>query len=158
MDKKKTTYNTIKNRKVYYNYFLEKDFTAGMVLKGSEVKAIRAGKANINEAYCTFQDGELYIKNMFISSDNNLMFSHPEMQDRKLLLTKKELRQIQKAISIKGYTIVPSKIIVGKYIKAEIHIARGKKDYDKRQSLKEKEYKLITYINQVNYIKFKKFR
>lgn len=129
----------ITNKKVYYNYILEKDFKAGISLKGSEVKSIRNSKANINEAYCYFKDDELYIKNMFIKSENNEMFSHLEFQDRKLLLTKHELKLIRKYLQIKGYTIVPSKIIIGKYIKVMIHVARGKKNYDKKQALKEKD-------------------
>lgn len=129
----------ITNKKVYYNYILEKDFKAGISLKGSEVKSIRNSKANINEAYCYFKDEELYIKNMFIKAENNEMFSHLEFQDRKLLLTKHELKLIRKYLQIKGYTIVPSKIIIGKYIKVMIHVARGKKNYDKKQALKEKD-------------------
>lgn len=131
----------IQNRKARFNYFLINIYKAGIVLCGSEVKSIRAHKVNISEAFCYFNKGELYLKNAHITSENDIMFSHNEIADRKLLLRKSELRKLQKATAIKGLTIVPVYIEINNpgYIKVHIALAKGKHDYDKRNSIKERD-------------------
>lgn len=133
---------TILNRKARYEYFIEDTYRAGLVLKGSEVKAIRESKINISDAFCFFNEKqELFLKNAHITSCNNLMFSHEETSDRKLLLSKKELNKLFKSLQIKGYTIVPLSIIVPSngYIKIDIALCKGKHEYDKRETIKERD-------------------
>ncbi len=134
----------IKNRKAEFEYFLSTKYTAGMVLAGTEIKAIRAGKANLTDAYCLFIQNELWVRGLHISeykagSYNN----HDPKRDRKLLLTKRELRKIQSKLNEKGFTVIPTQLFISEsgYAKLEIAVARGKKMYDKRETLKEKEYR-----------------
>lgn len=134
----------IKNRKAHFNYEIGDTFTAGMVLTGTEIKSIRQGKANLNDSYCVVDRGEVWVKGMHISeyfygSYNN----HSARRDRKLLLSKKEIQKIEKESSIAGYTIVPLRIFISEkgYAKLVIGIGKGKKEYDKRQSIKEREDK-----------------
>ena len=139
--KQQTTIN-IKNRKAEFEYFLSTKFTAGMVLTGTEIKAIRTGKANLTDSYCLFIGEEFWVRGLYISeykagSYNN----HDPKRDRKLLLTKRELRKIQSKLNEKGTTVIPTLLFINEngYAKLEIAIARGKKMYDKRETLKEKE-------------------
>ncbi|MBO4403055.1 MAG: SsrA-binding protein SmpB [Bacteroidales bacterium] len=139
--KQQTTIN-IKNRKAEFEYFLSTKFTAGMVLTGTEIKAIRTGKANLTDSYCLFIGEEFWVRGLHISeykagSYNN----HDPKRDRKLLLTKRELRKIQSKLNEKGTTVIPTLLFINEngYAKLEIAIARGKKMYDKRETLKEKE-------------------
>ena len=139
--KQQTTIN-IKNRKAEFEYFLSTKFTAGMVLTGTEIKAIRTGKANLTDSYCLFIGEEFWVRGLHISeykagSYNN----HVPKRDRKLLLTKRELRKIQSKLNEKGTTVIPTLLFISEngYAKLEIAIARGKKMYDKRETLKEKE-------------------
>jgi SsrA-binding protein len=129
----------IVNKKSKFEYEFIQVETAGIKLKGSEVKAIRMGKASISEGYCYFKEGELYIKGMNIS-DYGFGSSHETLVDRKLLLKKKELRDLQKNLVI-GLTIVPYRLFVNDrgFVKLEIALARGKKLYDKRQTIKERD-------------------
>lgn len=134
----------IKNRKAHFNYEIGDTFTAGMVLTGTEIKSIRQGKANLNDSYCVVDRGEVWVKGMHISeyfygSYNN----HSARRDRKLLLSKKEIQKIEKESSIAGYTIVPLRIFISEkgYAKLVIGIGKGKKEYDKRQSIKDREDK-----------------
>ena len=134
----------IKNRKASFEYHLLAKYEAGMMLKGTEIKSIRVGEAHINEAFCQIKDGEMYIVNMYINeykfgSINN----HKTTRVRKLLLNKKELKQIEKKITEKGFTIIPLKVFISErgFAKIEIAVAQGKKLHDKRQSLKEKDNK-----------------
>lgn len=131
----------ISNRKAHFNYFIEDTFTAGLVLKGSEVKSIRDGKCNISESFVYEDNGELFIRNSQVTCSNEKMFGHEEIHDRKLLLKKGEIKRILRAISVKGYTCIPLEIIVPKngYIKAKIGIAKGKHEYDKRNTIKERD-------------------
>lgn len=132
----------IKNKKASFEYeFLEK-FTAGIVLSGTEIKSIRAGKASLADSYCYFVGNELFVKNMHVAdywwgSYNK----HDPKRERKLLLTKRELRKLQRAIKEKGLTIVSVKLFIADngYAKLEIALARGKKEYDKRQAIKDKD-------------------
>ncbi|WQJ53610.1 MAG: hypothetical protein [Wendovervirus sonii] len=137
----KKTITYINNRKASYNYYIDESYHAGIVLSGSEVKSIRSGHANISEAYCYFSGNELFLKNAFIKSQNNLMFGHKELQDRKLLLSKHELRELHKAYDTKGLSIIPLSIEVPArgYIKLNIAICRGKHNYDKRDAIKQRD-------------------
>ncbi len=132
----------IKNRKAEFEYFLLTKYTAGIVLTGTEIKSIRSGKANLTDAYCLFENNELWVRGMHIAeylqgSYNN----HLPKRDRKLLLTKRELRRIQSKLKERGTTVIPSLLFINEkgLAKLDIHIARGKKMYDKREAIKEKD-------------------
>lgn len=134
----------IKNKKARFNYEISDTVTAGLVLTGTEIKSIRDGKASLTDSYCVVDNGEVWVKNMHVSeyfygSYNN----HSVKRDRKLLLNKKEIAKITKAAAEPGYTIVPLRIFISDkgYAKLVIGIGRGKKQYDKRQSIKEREDK-----------------
>lgn len=132
----------IKNRKADYQYFLLTSYTAGIVLTGTEIKSIRAGKANITDAYCSFIQNELWVHNMHISEYANGSYNnHQPKRDRKLLLTKKEMRKLLSKLNERGFTIVPTLLWINEngYAKLDISLAKGKKLYDKRESIKEKD-------------------
>ena len=134
----------IKNKRAGFDYeFLDK-YTAGIVLTGTEIKSVRAGKASLVDSYCYFANGELYVKNMHIAEYwwGNL-FNHDPRRDRKLLLNKKELRKLQRGVKEKGLTIVAITMFIADngYAKLNIALAKGKKEYDKRESIKEKDMK-----------------
>lgn len=134
----------IKNKKATFNFELVEKLVAGIVLKGTEIKSIRNGKANLNEAFCTFENDELYIKGMHISPyEYGTHTNHEAKADRKLLLNRKELSKWETKTKEKGLTIVPVKLFVtGKgFAKIEIALARGKKLQDKRETLKQKDAK-----------------
>ena len=132
----------IKNRKASYEYeFIEK-FEAGIVLRGAEIKSIREGKASVQEAYCFLRDGEAFVKGMNISPYAQASFgTHEIARDRKLLLKKKEIEKIRAKTEEKGLTIVPTRIFINKrgFAKLEIALAKGKKLFDKRDSIKKKD-------------------
>lgn len=133
----------IVNRKARHEYNILENYTAGLVLQGSEVKSIKAGKANIGDAYCVITNGEVWMKNSHVSKyDSDKFTNHEEKRDRKLLLNKKEIHRLASNVQNPGYTIIPLKmfIIKGK-IKLEIGLCKGKKDYDKRESIKERDAK-----------------
>ncbi len=134
----------IKNRKAKFEYHFLTGFEAGMMLKGTEVKSLRNGEANLNDAYCMFVNNELYIKSMYIAeyAYGNIN-NHETRRDRKLLLRKTELKKIEKKISEKGFTLVPFKIFFSErgHAKVEIFLAQGKKAYDKRNTIKDRESK-----------------
>lgn len=134
----------IKNRRARFDYEISDTFTAGIVLTGTEIKSIRQGKASLADTFCYVADGEVWIKNMYIAeyfygSYNN----HTERRDRKLLLTKKEIAKLEKTNKEAGFTIVPLRVFISErgFAKVVIGIGRGKKEYDKRQSIKEREDK-----------------
>jgi len=129
----------IVNRKAKFEYFFERSENAGMVLVGSEVKAIRNGKCSLVDAFCTFEEGELFIRGMNIPNEGNA-FSHEPTRSRKLLLKRKELNKLQKDL-VKGLTIIPYRIFENEYgmLKMEICLAKGKKLYDKRNTIKERD-------------------
>jgi len=132
----------ISNRKAYYEYNIEAKYIAGMVLSGTEIKSLRAGKASFNDSYCIFNKGELFVKSLHISEYNfGTHYNHEPMQERKLLLNKKELRKLEGKIKEKGYSIIPLKIFIAEngFAKIEIGLGKGKKIYDKRESIKERE-------------------
>ena len=134
----------IKNKKASHEYeFLEK-FTAGMVLQGTEIKSIRQGKASIMEAYCRFDNGELFIHNMHITEyDKGGFVNHIPNRTRKLLLNKTEIKRLDKKLKDQGLTIVPTRLFVSQsgYAKLNIALAKGKKLFDKRESLKQSDSK-----------------
>jgi SsrA-binding protein len=132
----------IKNKKASFKYFLLENFTAGIKLTGTEIKSLREGKANIVDAYCIFIDNELFVKNMHISEYKfGTHYNHEPKRDRKLLLTKRELKRIANKTTEKGLTIVPVRVFINEkgLAKIEISIAKGKKMYDKRETLKKKD-------------------
>ena len=134
----------IKNKRARFEYFIDEEFTAGIVLAGTEIKSIRNGKASIIESYCVIAEGELFIRNMYIAPYENASFyTHKTRGDRKLLLNKKELNRIEKFLKVKGNTIVPLKLLLSDkgWLKIQIACARGKKLHDKREDLKEKDDK-----------------
>jgi SsrA-binding protein len=140
--KRGTSDIVIKNKKASHDYeFLEK-YIAGIKLTGTEIKSIRLGKAGIVDAYCLFHEGELYIKGMHISEYywGNLN-NHDPLRERKLLLTKRELRKIERKVKESGNTIVVIKVFINErgLAKAEIALAKGKKEYDKRETIKKKD-------------------
>ena len=134
----------IKNRRATFDYEITDTYTAGMVLTGTEIKSIRAGKASLADSYCLIENGEVWVKGMHISeyfygSYNN----HTTRRDRKLLLSKKEIQKLRKAAEDPGYTIIPLRVFISEkgYAKMVIGVARGKKQYDKRNAIKEREEK-----------------
>ncbi len=132
----------IKNKKASFEYELIESFTAGIVLSGTEIKSIRAGKASLADSYCYFVKNELFVKNMHIADYWWASFNqHDPRRDRKLLLNKKELRRLFRATREKGLTIVSTRLFVAEngYAKLNIALARGKREYDKRHSIKEKD-------------------
>ena len=134
----------IDNRKANYNYFLLEEYVAGIALIGCEVKSIRNRDVNMSDSYCTFVGNELIIKNMHISPYKNSGFTYKDYdpkRDRKLLLTKRELRKLQKDIQVKGYTIVPVNLYTNDkgLVKLTIAMAKGKHTYDKSQTIKERD-------------------
>lgn len=135
----------IKNRKANFEYEVLDKYTAGIQLTGSEIKSIRAGEANLKEAYCFFRKDELYIKNMHISEySHGGVYNHDPIRLRKMLLTKKELSKLQdKKKKDKSLTIVPLRLFISNrgFAKLDIALAKGKKSHDKRHSIKEKESK-----------------
>lgn len=132
----------IKNKKASFEYFLLEEYTVGIVLTGSEIKSIREGKASIGEAYCIFEGDELFIRSMHISEYHHGGYSnHDPKRDRKLLLTKRELKRIASKTIEKGLTIVPVTLFTNEkgWAKLTIAIAKGKKFYDKRDSIKQRD-------------------
>jgi SsrA-binding protein len=132
----------ISNRKAYHEYFFEATYIAGMVLSGTEIKSLRSGKASFNDSYCTFHQGELFVRSLHISEYSfGTYTNHEPMQERKLLLNKRELKKLEGKIKEKGYSIIPLKIFLAEsgYFKMEIGLGKGKKIYDKRETIKERE-------------------
>lgn len=135
---------TISNRKAFYEYAIEQKYTAGIVLTGTEIKSLRLGKASFNDSYCLFFKKELYIRSLHIAEYGfGGVYNHEPVHDRKLLLQKRELKKIQAGIKEKGLSVIPLKLFIAKngFAKVEIGMAKGKKLYDKRASIKEKENK-----------------
>lgn len=142
MPKKNTADINIKNRKAEYEYYLVSSFTAGIVLTGTEIKSIRAGKVNLTDSYCSFINGELWAHNIHISEYANGSYNnHEPKRDRKLLLNRKELKKLQSKLNDRGTTIIPTRMWINEngYAKLDIALARGKKMFDKRDSIKEKD-------------------
>lgn len=143
MDKRKISIN-IKNKRATFDYVISDTYTAGIVLTGTEIKSIRLGKASLVDTYCVFTGDELWVKNMYVAeyfygSYNN----HTARRDRKLLLERKELRKLKQAVKSPGFTIVPTRMFINErgLAKLVIGLARGKHEYDKRESIKERDDK-----------------
>ena len=133
----------IKNRKATYDYFIEEEIEVGIVLKGTEIKSIRNGQANLKDCYAIIKNNEVFLLNMFISKyENGSIFNHDERRTRKLLLHKKEILKLRDKVEISGYTLIPIKLYFEKNkAKILLGVAKGKKNYDKRESIKEKDIK-----------------
>jgi len=132
----------IKNRPATFEYAIEDRLKAGVVLTGSEIKSVRNGKVSFNDSYCIFQDGEMWVKSLHIAEYANAGYvSHVPTRDRKLLLTRKELRKWENKVKEKGFTIVPLNVFVDEkgLAKMEIGLGKGKKLHDKRESIKERD-------------------
>jgi len=131
----------INNRKAKYDYQIFETIEAGIVLTGTEIKSIRNGKANLKDSYATIKNGEAIIINMHISHyDKGNIFNHDETRTRKLLLHKKEILKLRDKIKMEGYTLVPIKLYFkGGIAKILLGVAKGKKNYDKRESIKQKD-------------------
>ena len=134
----------IKNKKASHLYEIDETYTAGIQLKGTEIKSIRAGKANLVDTYCYFKEGELWLKGMHIAEyelENH--FNHEPKRDRKLLLKKQEIKKLQRKAKEKGFTIIALKVYISEkgWAKANIALAKGKKKFDKREEIKQKDMK-----------------
>lgn len=143
----------IYNKKARFDYFIEEEYEAGIVLTGTEIKSIRKGSCNIKDCYGIIRKGEIYLLNMFVGQykEGNI-FNHEETRDRKLLLHKKEIKKISQMVEVQGLTIVPLKLYFkDNKLKVLIGICRGKKNYDKRESIKERDIKRDVERNLKNY-------
>jgi len=139
---RKTKNVFLKNRKATFEYAIEDSLTAGMVLVGSEIKSIRAGRVSFADSFCFFHEGELWVKNLHIAEYENAGYAgHDPVRERKLLLNRKELKKWQQKIKEKGYTIVPLSIFISErgYAKLHVGLGKGKKLYDKRDTIKNRE-------------------
>ena len=131
----------IKNKKAYFDYEILESFEAGIVLKGTEIKSIRDGKVNLKDSYAVIKNNEVFLLNTHISQykEGNI-FNHEETRTRKLLLHKKEIKKIKEQLEVQGLTLVPLKLYFkGEYAKILLGLAKGKKNYDKRESIKKRE-------------------
>ncbi len=131
----------ITNRKAKYDYNIEETYEAGIVLKGTEIKSIRNGKAQLKDSYAILKKGEVYLLNMHISVyEHGNIFNHEETRTRKLLLHKKEILKIRDKVEQEGYTLIPIKVyFVKNHAKVLLGVARGKKSYDKRETIKKRD-------------------
>ena len=142
---KKTTAQSkvnIKNKRASHDFLLMDKYTAGIVLTGTEIKSIRQGKASLVDTFCYVHNGEVWVKNMYVAQYKEGSYNnHVERRDRTLLLNAREIRKIQSTVKQPGFSIVPTLIFLNEkgLAKLDIYIARGKKEYDKRETLKEKE-------------------
>ena len=132
----------LNNRQAYFNYHIEHKYVAGIVLMGTEVKSIREGKVSFNDSFCMFDKGELWVRGLFINAySHGNANNHIEVHDRKLLLQKRELDKLASKVKEKGYSIIPLRIFFNDkhYAKVEIGVGKGKKEYDKRETIKSKD-------------------
>lgn len=138
-----TTKNKVicQNKRAHYDYFIEDVYECGIVLSGTEIKSVRLGKASVNESFCYIKDGEVYIDNMHISKyEQGNIHNHDPDRKRKLLLHKSEILKISHAVNRDGYTLIPLDVhLANGFAKVNIAIAKGKKLYDKRESIKERD-------------------
>ncbi len=142
LDVRKKSPIQIRNKKASFEYYFIETFTAGIVLTGTEIKSIRQGKASLVDSYCYIHNGEVWVKGMNVSPYFYGSFSnHEAKRDRKLLLTRREIHKLEEATKQVGFTIVPTLVFIDDNgrAKVDVALARGKKEFDKRQTLKEKE-------------------
>ena len=131
----------IVNRKAKFDYFIEDEIEAGIVLKGTEIKSLRKGSSDIKDTYVRIKHNEAYIINMYIAKyEEGNIFNHEERRERKLLLHKKEIKKLNELVSRNGYSLVPIKVYLKKNLaKVSIGVCKGKKNYDKRESIKKRD-------------------
>ena len=132
----------IKNRSAYFEYFIDDKYQAGVVLLGTEVKSLREGKASFNDSYCLIYGHEVFIKSFHIGEySHGTVNNHEPLRDRKLLLTKREIKKIEGKLKDKGYTLIPLRLFFNEknLIKIELGLARGKKLHDKRETIKQRD-------------------
>ena len=131
----------LRNRQAYHEYFIDAKYEAGMVLLGTEVKSLRAGRASFNDSYCQIHKGEIWLKSLHIAEySHGTVNNHDPLRDRKLLLEKREIKKIEAKLKEKGYTLIPLCIYFKERLaKIEIGLAKGKKLHDKRESIKQKD-------------------
>jgi SsrA-binding protein len=132
----------LRNRSAFHEYYIEDKYIAGIALAGTEVKSLRAGKASFNDSYCYFHQGELFIKSLHISEYAfGTVNNHEPLQERKLLLTKRELKKLESRTTEKGYSIIPLRIFFNEknLAKVEIGLGKGKKLHDKRETIKKRD-------------------
>jgi SsrA-binding protein len=135
----------IVNRKAKFDYYIEREIEAGIELKGTEIKSLRKGSADLKDSYIRIKNNEAFIINMYIAKyDEGNIFNHDERRERKLLLHKKEIIKLKSEIKEDGYTLIPIKAYLkGSVIKISVGVCRGKHNYDKRESIKEKDLKRL---------------
>lgn len=132
----------LNNRQAYFNYYIENKYVAGIVLLGTEVKSIRDGKVSFNDAFCLFDDGELWVRGLYIAEySHGTANNHIAVHDRKLLLNKRELKRLATSLKEKGFTIVPLRVFFNdnNLVKLEIGLGRGKKLHDKRDTIRKRD-------------------
>jgi len=132
----------LNNRQAYFNYHIEDKYEAGIVLLGTEVKSIREGKVSFNDSFCMFDKGELWVRGLFINAySHGNANNHIEVHDRKLLLQKRELEKLETKVKEKGYSIIPLRIFFNekRFAKVEIGVGKGKKEFDKRETIKSRD-------------------
>jgi SsrA-binding protein len=132
----------LNNRQAYFNYYIEDKYVAGIVLLGTEVKSIRDGKVSFNDAFCLFDDGELWVRGLYIAEySHGTANNHIAVHDRKLLLNKRELKRLATNLKEKGFTIVPLRVFFNdnNLVKLEIGLGRGKKLHDKRDTIRKRD-------------------
>lgn len=132
----------IRNKRAKFDYALMDQYTAGIVLTGTEIKSIRNGKASLVDTFCYINNGEVWVKNMYIAQYADGSYNnHAERRERKLLLNRKEIRKIASALKAPGFSLIPTSLFINKagLAKLDIFVAKGKKEFDKRETLKEKE-------------------
>ncbi len=130
------------NRQAYYNYYIEDKYVAGIALLGTEVKSIRDGKVSFNDAFCMFEKNELWVRGLYVAEySHGTVNNHIAVHDRKLLLNRRELNKLQNKLKDKGLTIVPLKVFLNEknFVKVEIGLAKGKKNFDKRDTIKQRD-------------------
>lgn len=137
----------ITNKKAYFNYFIEKEIEAGIVLKGSEIKAIRKGSCNIKDSYVRIKNDEAYLINAYIERyDESSLFNHEPTRERKLLLHKKEIKKLYEMVKMEGITLVPLRLYIKNgHAKVLIGVGKGKKQYDKRETIKKRDISRTEY-------------
>ena len=133
------------NKKLFFDYFIEETFEAGISLTGAEVKSIKLGHVNLKDSYCSLDKGEIFLRNCFVSAYDKGFFNRDEKRPRKLLLHRAEINKLIGKVKVKGYTLAPTKIYFkDNFIKVEIALCKGKHTFDKRAAIKERDIKRET--------------
>lgn len=131
---------SIKNRKAYFDYFVEEELEAGIELLGTEIKSIRKGEVSLKDSYARIKNNQVYVINMFIAKYEFGSFNHEERRERKLLLHKSEIRKLKDKVKLDGYSLIPLKLYFkGNNVKILLGLCKGKKNYDKRETIKKRD-------------------